>query len=226
MAGTQVPRDPSMSAEVRRFLDDLSRRQETANIFYNLNATQATALLDVFTSALKGLVPASGGVAGTYLEATGSFTEPQGAVVLQCLQTTYATNADITTVLPYDDTVPLIGEGTEILTKAITPSSAANKVLCGVTINGGVSTAPNSYSAALFRGSTCIQAQAVALDNALRQATIAFDILDSPSTTSATTYSVRVGPAAANTLRLNGTSGGRAFGGVAACTLTLQEIKG
>jgi len=76
MAGTQVPRDPNMSAEVRRFLDELSRRQETANIFYNLNATEATALLNVFTSALKGLVPASGGVATTYLNGAGAFTTP------------------------------------------------------------------------------------------------------------------------------------------------------
>ncbi len=78
MAGTQVPRDPNMSAEVRRFLDDLSRRQETANIFYSLTATESTALLDVFTSALKGLVPASGGGTANFLRADGTFAVPPG----------------------------------------------------------------------------------------------------------------------------------------------------
>jgi len=40
--------------------------------------TQATALLDLFTSALKGLVPASGGGTTTFLRADGAFATPPG----------------------------------------------------------------------------------------------------------------------------------------------------
>lgn len=41
-----------------------------------LTGTQATTLLDVFTSALKGLVPASGGGTTNFLRADGTFAAP------------------------------------------------------------------------------------------------------------------------------------------------------
>lgn len=42
----------------------------------DLTVTQATALLNVFTSALKGLVPASGGGTTNFLRADGNFAAP------------------------------------------------------------------------------------------------------------------------------------------------------
>jgi len=45
----------------------------------DLNGTQATALLDVFTSTLKGLVPSSGGGTTDFLRADGSWAVPPGA---------------------------------------------------------------------------------------------------------------------------------------------------
>jgi hypothetical protein len=44
----------------------------------DLTGTQATALLDVFTSGAKGLVPASGGGTATFLRADGTFAAPGG----------------------------------------------------------------------------------------------------------------------------------------------------
>lgn len=43
-----------------------------------LTGTQATTLLDVFTSALKGLVPASGGGTTNFLRADGTWAAPSG----------------------------------------------------------------------------------------------------------------------------------------------------
>src|SRR5687768_6040150 len=43
-----------------------------------LTGTQATTLLDVFTSALKGLVPSSGGGSTNYLRADGTWATPAG----------------------------------------------------------------------------------------------------------------------------------------------------
>jgi hypothetical protein len=43
-----------------------------------LTGTQATTLLDVFTSVLKGLVPASGGGTTNFLRADGTFAAPPG----------------------------------------------------------------------------------------------------------------------------------------------------
>ena len=44
----------------------------------DLTAAQATAILDVFTSALKGLVPASGGGTSNFLRADGTWAAPSG----------------------------------------------------------------------------------------------------------------------------------------------------
>ena len=44
----------------------------------DLTATQATALLDLFTSSAKGLVPASGGGTTNYLRADGTWAAPPG----------------------------------------------------------------------------------------------------------------------------------------------------
>ena len=44
----------------------------------DLTATQATAILNPFTSALKGLVPASGGGTTSFLRADGTFAIPSG----------------------------------------------------------------------------------------------------------------------------------------------------
>jgi hypothetical protein len=44
-----------------------------------LTGTQATTLLDAFTSALKGLAPASGGGTTNYLRADGTWTAPAGS---------------------------------------------------------------------------------------------------------------------------------------------------
>jgi hypothetical protein len=44
----------------------------------DLTATQATAVLDVFTSSLKGLAPSSGGGTTNYLRADGTWAAPPG----------------------------------------------------------------------------------------------------------------------------------------------------
>src|SRR5262245_43967795 len=63
----------------------------------------------------------------------------------------YTTNADLSTVLPADDTVPQITEGVEILTGVVTPTSVNSRVR--VTFHGFVTgeDAAAFASAALFR---------------------------------------------------------------------------
>jgi hypothetical protein len=54
----------------------LGRITAGAGDIEELTGTQATSLLDVFTSTLKGLVPASGGSSTQYLSADGTFSTP------------------------------------------------------------------------------------------------------------------------------------------------------
>lgn len=56
----------------------LGRVTAGAGVTQELTGTQATTLLDVFTSALKGLVPASGGGTTNFLRADGSWAAPGG----------------------------------------------------------------------------------------------------------------------------------------------------
>jgi hypothetical protein len=46
--------------------------------------------------------------------------------------TPYTTYANITTIIPDDDTVPLISEGTEILSASITPSTTSSAILINI----------------------------------------------------------------------------------------------
>lgn len=62
------------------FLDRLQslvkQLKAVSNIFDGLTATQSTALLDLFTSTLKGVVPGSGGGTANFLRADGSWAAP------------------------------------------------------------------------------------------------------------------------------------------------------
>lgn len=166
--------------------------------------------------------PASGGAVAPTFRAQVSADQPAGCV-LQCLQTTYATRANLTTVIPGDDTVPTSTEGTQVLSQAITPGSSSNKILCNVVIGGGYCD-QGPAGVALFRGSTCI---ATAFNDSTISPSISLSYLDSPATTSSTTYSVRVGGATGVTsFYLNGNSSIRLYGGVNVSSLTLSEIKG
>ena len=56
----------------------LGRVTATTGNVENLTQAQATALLDIFTSALRGLVPASGGGTTNFLRADGTWAAPSG----------------------------------------------------------------------------------------------------------------------------------------------------
>lgn len=194
----------------------------------DLTAAQATAILDAFTSSLKGLAPASGGGTANFLRADGTWAAPPAGAVLQVLQNTNAANTQIngaTTAnrIPLDDTTPLITEGVEVLSQAITLSGASNRVLCKVSLLGSIN-ASSEWSAALFRGNTVIQSYCQWQSTTLRIVSFYFDFLDTPGSVGPHTYSVRVGPPGSQIVAINGNTSGRIFGGSAFCTLTVAEL--
>lgn len=147
-----------------------------------------------------------------------------GSVVVQSVDATpYTANTGLTTDIPQDDTIPLVSEGDEILTAAITPTSSANKIRLSVSGFGLPSGSASLLIVAIFRGSTCINVRAMG-DNGVFCA-IDTVIVDSPATTSATTYSVRVGSPGSTVIYMNGSSSSRLFGGSAKCTMRLEEIQ-
>lgn len=157
------------------------------------------------------------------LAAAGSLS-PVGSVVGSG-SATYATNAAITAVIPVDDTPPLIGEGTEILTLNITPKTTTNKLRCRFSGFAASSAASVNIAASMFVGSTCIDAIYATQATANGGTVVAMEAEFSPASISAQTVSVRSGPGSAGTIRWNGTSAGRLFGGAANATLIVEEIK-
>lgn len=155
------------------------------------------------------------------LAAAGSLS-PAGSVVGSATDT-YATNANLTTVIPNDDTIPTSTEGVQVLSVSITPKSTTNKLRCRFSGFGSTAGAP-AIVAALYQGTTCIDALFVR-NTADFPMPLALEAEYTPGVLTAQTISVRVGPGAAGTIRLNGTTAGRLGGGAANATLVVEEIK-
>lgn len=158
---------------------------------------------------------AANGSSGAWIVLNPAF--PSGSVLSYAYQE-YTTNANLTTTIPSDDTVPLSTEGTQILSISLTPTTTSDIVELSFSGWGSVGSVADLI-VAVFRGTTCINARAVTVRNA--SDAYLLDIppfIDSPATTSATTYSVRVGPTT-GTARLNGDEASRFFGGISRCVL-------
>lgn len=144
---------------------------------------------------------------------------------------TYAGNVDIGAIIPIDDTIPQITEGSQALTASILLNSPKNKVVIEVdgafAMGGGTA---GTVVFALFRGSEAnaiaVAASTAAGVNLLTPVRLMWE--DAPGSiygNGPVTYTVRVGPGA-GTARLNGTSTGRLFGGAMRATLKVREIQG
>lgn len=148
------------------------------------------------------------------------------------------TNAatDITAVIPADDTIPQISEGSEAMSVAITPKSASNKLLIHVVFNGQEqSNLSNNMILALFAawsghaGTDSIGAVNVNenADSSTVSNLNAFNAWIAPNTTEEITISLRVGCGASSTINMNQEGGGgRRLGGVVFSSVTVLEIKG
>ena len=136
------------------------------NLGVGTNGQVLTADSTVSPTGLKWATPAGG-----------------GGKVLQVVEGTYNTNTATSSSTPIDTG----------LTATITPSSATSKVLVFVTHNGLYMSQPasgsNSMKISLLRGGTTISAAEYTYATAaLYGGTGSQNILDSPATTSATTY--------------------------------------
>jgi hypothetical protein len=110
-----------------------------------------------------------------------------GGKVLQVIQATYATQVNVSTTT-FTDTG---------LSVTITPSSATSKVMIIATHSGsGKDTGNTSATFKLFRGATDLGILAAIVGTTSSTATIISNVtisyLDSPSTTSATTYKTQL----------------------------------
>lgn len=126
-----------------------------------------------------------------------------------------------TTAIPYDDTIPQQTEGTELMTLAITPKSATNKLKIDVVVNH--TTSNNETVVALFQDATN-NAIACVFQHSIKNCTV-FTHYMTAGTTSETTFKVRAGVYDGSAFQFNGGYGARRLGGVNASSITITEIK-
>lgn len=189
------------------------------------------------------LSPASG-TAFTLGDSGDTFTVPSGATIVNSGTATgfggggkvqqmkyfmtgaYASQASVQ--IPQDDTIPQNTEGQEVMTLAITPTSATSLLKIEVMCSGATSNNGN-FTIALFQDTTAnaLSAAECKGNNSSPNMydTGALTYVMVAGTTSATTFKVRMGPfSAAGTNYFNGLSGGRKHGGVANSGIIITEI--
>jgi hypothetical protein len=190
----------------------------------------------VATLSASGVTAATYGdsshVAQVTVDAKGRVTAASNVAVsggsgklAQVVNTETGAVATGTTTIPFDDTKPQNTEGTEFLTLTVTPTDAAHKLEIEVQIWATV-TGTNWMIVALFQdsGADALAAVAAFTSTSTAGGPIVLRHTMVAGTTSSTTFKVRMGPNAAATVTLNGQSGGRIFGGVAASSMTISEI--
>lgn len=128
-------------------------------------------------------------------------------------------------VIPFDNSIPQSGEGVEVFTVTITAQDAASLFVIDVEIFATVTATP-WIIIALFKDSDADAIATVATFNNLSTAgaTIPLRHFIIAGSTSPQTFKVRIGPSSAATVTVNGQSGGRIFGGVAASSISVTEI--
>jgi hypothetical protein len=129
----------------------------------------------------------------------------------------------LTDVIPFDNTIPQITEGTQIISATITPTKTTSRIVGFVSLNGDATDTTVQTVVAAFRGTTANAIASTWVRYIAYSSLIAFEFTDLPNTTSATIYSIRIGPDQ-KTLYVNRASTGSLLGGSNKITLTLLEI--
>ena len=176
-------------------------------------------------------VPAAAGTNTLTLPAgTGNIiTSTTAGTPIQVVNVMVSALVTGTTVMPIDDTIPQKTEGIEVMTLAITPTNASNKLL--IRVNGFFANSfagEISTTAGLFQDSTADALAVTTTTGAQNQAmTLSLTHFMTAGTTSETTFKVRAGNNNSGTTSFNGVSGGggaRRHGGRAASSITIMEI--
>lgn len=170
------------------------------------------------------------GTSGQVLTTQGAGANPQwaaasGGKVAQMVVATTSTPASTTAIIPLDDTVPQISEGTEFITATITPTNASSTLIIEFDAWVSASSAIQSIYA-LFKDSNSsalqVQLATVPLNTFIP---IRLRWVVTAGSTSSQTYKIRVGPDRAATLYLlRWVSAASYFDTADSAVLTITEV--
>ena len=131
-----------------------------------------------------------------------------------------------TTVIPLDNTIPQITEGFQVLSLAITPISATNKLFFIINLPMSTGVTGNTPTIALFQDSTAnaLAAAWTTTPTAGYLNMYPLNYFMTSGTTSSTTFTIRAGPSSATTLTINGAGSTQYLGGTLISSITIMEI--
>ncbi|TXH12697.1 MAG: hypothetical protein E6R03_12465 [Hyphomicrobiaceae bacterium] len=148
-----------------------------------------------------------------------------GTATCQVVRATSTSYTSCATALPYDDTIPQVSEGTEVFSQSITPKEATSKIEVDVDLMVGAGSSQQTTAALFIDGAAnAVQAACVLVSASNVVERIRFSYRYDNASTTAKTFSVRLGTPAGNGF-LNGDGSARKFGGVSVSSLTLREVK-
>jgi len=151
----------------------------------------------------------------------------EDAIAWQCIDTSVEGNAvkqlisgqlahqSGTTLIPFDNTPPLVTEGTQFFTQNITTETAGGRVVIWFSTIVTVSNANRVATIALFRDSVLIGVTAVGAPSTNSPVTATFIVADSPGAAGTYAYSGRIGVSAAATWYVGGFTPDANYGGQA-----------
>lgn len=190
---------------------------------YFFKYTSTATAAEQATTAPRVIRPDNYSTGGNWDEYPG---EAATSVLAQVQHAVVTAVVSGTTIMPIDDTIPQNTEGFEVITCAITPKSETNLlVIIAETIYGSYTPNACHLAMALFQDTTAAALAAVTCGSHASYGCKTLTHKMVAGTTSATTFKIRFGSNAANTITLNSVpeASGRVFGGVASTTLTIFE---
>lgn len=129
-----------------------------------------------------------------------------------------------TTVIPFDNTAPLITEGTQFGSAVLTKVLDTSHTQFDFSLTIDASTNNTFVVVAVFRDTTCVASAVVSIDTAGRPKVISLTGHDAPGVAGNYTYSGRIGVASAGpTWYVNSTSSGNNLGGTLSTAFVLWE---
>lgn len=183
---------------------------------------------DVWTEANGSLWMRQNGVDKQVV--TGSVSLPAGSVTDTAKATDNVARifTGAASVIPFDNTPPLVTEGSALLSLNFSPKSATNRLRIEASIGGLSKLASGYVNAALFDGNTCIATNAVRVINGFDSASLLIECADIVAGSTANrTLSLRIGQdAAGGTVLVHGAGGGATFGATLQSVLKVTEFVG
>lgn len=156
---------------------------------------------------------------------TGEFIGT-GSIVVDRAYAEYTTNASLGPVIPFDNSIPQIGEGAQILSVAIPPKSTTNRIRVRVQFFFSNSAGAEIGVGAVFlNGATnAVAASAGAMFAANVPGVVVIEYEYVPGTTATQTFTVRAAGGGVNAIGINGSNAARFLGGVARATIVVEEL--